>query len=121
MMRGSGLGCESAIMPSLLLGVTLYLALVIADYYGLSLAIVGAVANMATGAAISSFAGMAKLCKGLNSLSKTTDAHGSTHCTLGTRTHTHTPGQYIYQNTPPVNTSIKTRFFFRYNRSTHFQ
>ena len=76
-------------MPSLLLGVTLYLSLIIADYYGLSLAIVGAVANMATGAATSSFAGMAKLCKGLNSLSKTTDAHGNTHNTLGTYRQTH--------------------------------
>ena len=97
-------------MPSLLLGVTLYLALVIADYYGLSLAIVGAVANMATGAAISSFAGMAKLCKGLNSLSKTTDAHGSTHCTLGTRTHTHTRSIHLSKHASSSDTIVQHTF-----------
>ena len=94
-------------MPSLLLGVTLYLALVIADYYGLSLAIVGAVANMATGAAISSFAGMAKLCKGLNSLSKTTDAHGST---LGTRTHTHTRSIHLSKHASSSDTIVQHTF-----------
>ena len=70
-------------MPALLVGVLVYLSVSVCDYYGLACAALGMVATtIGTGAALSLFGAAAKLCAGLNSLAKDSDAHGSSHASF---------------------------------------
>ena len=82
-LHAAGIGAEATVMPALLVGVLVYLSASVCDFYGVSCAGLGMVATfLGTGAALSLFSAFAKLCGTLNSLAKSSDAHGSSHASF---------------------------------------
>jgi len=82
-LHAAGIGAEATVMPALLVGVLVYLSASVCDFYGVSCAGLGMVAtSLGTGAALSLFSAFAKLCGTLNSLAKSSDAHGSSHASF---------------------------------------
>ena len=70
LLKGTGFGCESTVVPVILLGIVVYIAYIVGDCFGLALALVGMLANTVTMFATDVFAGVVKCAAGIHAISR---------------------------------------------------